>query len=1058
MRRCHRFASSNRFVPSLLLVAGLLVWRLSPAVWSAEPVPAAATVLTMEQAQQLFDNSVRGLLIKQCGECHTGESVEGEFDLGTREALLKGGAAGSAILPGNADGSLLMQLVRHQKKPHMPQDAPALSETQVADLARWINAGAPYTKPLVDPATAVPAWTQKQIPAEAKQHWAFQRLQTVEPPATEIPGWSTGAIDRFLAARLTAAGITPNPPADRRVFIRRVSLDLIGLPPEPKEVAEFLSDPDPKAEEKLVDRLLSRPQYGERWARFWLDLARFAESHGYEHDYDRPTAYHYRDFVIQAFNQDLPFDTFVKWQLAGDEYAPDNRLALMATGYLAAGVHSTQITKNEVEKHRYDELDDILATTGTAMLGLTVGCARCHDHKFDTIPQRDYYRLLSAFTTTVRSEVELDFDPEGYAQQKQAYDAAHQPFVDALAAFERDQLPKNFAAWEAERAKKAPQPSDLPASTENGWLILSPTKAEAKGAQFERLGDGSLLAVGPKIDHDKYTFQCETTLVDLKTLRLELLPDPSLVKNGPGRAENGNFALSVLTVTAAPKNEPAAAKPVSLKNARATFEQKGLPVAAAIDGDANSAWAVDPEFGKPHAAAFDFEQPVGFPAGTVLTIEMQFNNNVRHSIGRPRISVTRAAAAPALLAEAWPAGVLEALTTAADKRTPEQVRLLLDWYRLQDADWQKLNRAAAEHAQTAPKRKLEKVLISSEGLPAVRLHTQGQDFLDQTHFLRRGDVALKDGIASTGYLQLLVNAPSESVWTQTPPAGWRTSYRRKALAKWITDPERGAGGLLARVIVNRLWQKHFGQGLVRTASDFGVKGDTPSHPELLDWLASDLIRQGWKLKPLHRQIVLSAAYRQSSLVDPKKLAVDPDNRLIWRRPRRRLDAEAIRDSLLSVSGLLDTRMYGPGTLDNNQRRRGIYFTVKRSQLVPMLQIFDCPDALQGVPDRPATTVAPQALFLLNGPLVREAAGGLSRRAAELAGMGVSGTDLSPRIQAAYELTLGRAATSQELQEAKEFLAQQAASYQSLTPAEQQQAAWRDFCQVLLCLNEFVYVE
>src|SRR5947208_897022 len=382
----------------------------------------------MARGLEVFKKHVQPIFVKSCVRCHGGKKTEGELDLTEREGLLRGGGRGPAILAGNANDSLLYKLITHTRDPHMPRSGNKLSEAAIAQIALWIDLGAPYDQPLiVKKQTDDKAWTRKTVSEEDRQFWSFQPLRGLTlpaPGALKNEAWCRTPIDRFILAKMQAAGIKPNPPVGKERLIRRVYFDLIGLPASSEEVGAFVNDPAPDAYERLVERLLDSKHFGERWARHWLDLARFAESHGFEHDYDRPSAYHYRDFVIQAFNLDLPFDTFVKWQIAGDELAPNNPLALKATGFLAAGVHSTQITQREVEKHRYDELDDMVATLGTSMLGLTVGCARCHDHKFDPIPQRDYYRLLSAFTTTVRSEIELPVDAEEFRKAKTVFDAA----------------------------------------------------------------------------------------------------------------------------------------------------------------------------------------------------------------------------------------------------------------------------------------------------------------------------------------------------------------------------------------------------------------------------------------------------------------------------------------------------------------------------------------------------------------------------------------------------------------------------------------------------------
>jgi hypothetical protein len=589
------------------------------------------------------------------------------------------------------------------------------------------------------------------------------------------------------------------------------------LPPEPEEVEKFVNDPAPDAYEKLIDKLLASPQHGERWARHWLDLARFAESHGYEQDYDRPTAYHYRDFVIKAFNSDLPYDKFVKWQIAGDEYEPDNPLALMATGFLAAGTHATQITKNQVEKERYDELDDMARTIGTAMLGVTIGCARCHDHKYDPIPTKDYYRLLSTFTTTVRSEVEIDLDPKGNRETRTKYDAEQRHLLARLRNYEQ-----------------------------------------------------------------------------------------ALAQDDP--------------------------------------------------------------------------------------------------------------------------------TT--------------------DPHWRQLHQLALDHAKAPPKLAITKALISTEGLPAVRLHTQGGDFLEHTHFLTRGDPNQKGEVATQGFLQVLMrDADQEKHWQAAPPSGWRTSYQRRALAEWITDVDHGAGHLLARVIVNRLWQHHLGTGIVATPSDFGFQGDRPTHPELLDYLASELIDHGWSLKHIHKLIMTSGVYMESTQVDNAKAKVDARNRLFWRKTPHRLEAEAIRDSLLAVSGQLDLKQFGPGTLEPTMKRRSIYFFVKRGQLVPMMVLFDGPDTLQGLEQRVTTTIAPQSLLLMNNAQVRSCAESFAKRISPKQDLA-----LEDLVSAAYTRALARQPKERELADSVAFLKVQAESYKANGKDNTQQLALIDFCQALLGLNEFIYID
>jgi mono/diheme cytochrome c family protein len=1011
----------------------------------------------MAQGLVLFKKHVRPVLVTRCVRCHGGDSVESEFDLTDRDKLLRGGASGKVAEPGTGKTGRLYERITHARQPGMPFKADRLPDETIARIAEWIDLGAPYDSPLAGSNDQPSSWTEKVVSPEAREFWAFRPLRRGEAATVGNEAPVRTPIDRFVLQKLEAKGLSLGAPADRTRLIRRAYFDLVGLPPPPEAVAQFLNDPSADAWGDLLDRLLASPQYGERWARHWLDVSRFAESHGFEHDYDRPTAYFFRDFVITALNQDLPFDTFVKWQIAGDEYDPDNNLALMATGFLAAGVHSTQITKNEAERHRYDEMDDMLATTGSAMLGLSIGCARCHDHKFDPIPQRDYYRLLSSFTTTVRSDFELNLDRAGYEKAKAAFDAEHAPFAAALQKFEEDELPARLANWEKESgAEVAAAP----------WIVLDPQTMKSEGgASLSKVPDGSILAGGTNPQFDTYTFVVPTSLTGITSVRIEALADRSLVKGGPGRAANGNFDLTDFRVTIAPKNAQASGGrgtdqqvgppgKSQLKNPRATFEQPGLPIAAAIDDNDKSGWAVDPQFGKDHAAAFELESPAGFEGGSILTFTLVFKGNDKHNFGRTRISVSTAKQPAELNAPGIPQSVLETLALPADKRSPEQRAALLKWYATQDAEWQKLNTAAQENLAKAPQPNLAKALISSEGLPPLRLHTQGADFLNETHFLRRGDPNQKEAAAAQGFLQVLMPAPDAAVrWQTPPPTGWRTSYRRRALAEWLTDPEQGAGALLARVIVNRLWQHHLGRGIVATPNDFGVRGAAPTHPELLDWLAAELIRRGWRLKEIHKLVMTSAVYLQSSRFDESNAAIDRENELLWRHPPRRLEAEVIRDSLLAVSGLLDPKMFGPGTLDEASRRRSIYFTVKRSKLMPMMQVFDAPDALSSLGERSSTTVAPQALLLMNNANSRACARAFARRIAP-----ESTTDLAQAVRAAYLVAVARQPTAEELADGAAFVTAQAALYGTAGKPDSRDLALADFCQVLLCLNEFVYVE
>ena len=807
----------------------------------------------MAKGLDLFQSQVSTLLKDNCLKCHGGEATKGEFDLSTREGLLKGGESGVVVVPFTAKESTLYKLITHADDPKMPDKSPKLPDATIAKIAAWIDDGAPYDQPLVDGNATKKS---KVVTAEDKKWWSFQPLAKNAPPEItdkkiideKLAASARTDIDRFIVSKAAAKGISLSPSADKRVLIRRASLDLLGLPPTPEEVAAFVKDESPDAWPKLIDRLLDSPHYGERWARHWLDVARFAESAGFEHDYDRPGAWIFRDFVIKALNADMPYDQFVHWQLAGDEYEPDNTLALAATGFLGAGVFPTQITANEVERTRYDALDDMLSTTSSAFLGLTVGCARCHDHKYDPIPTRDYYRLLSTFTTTVRSNIDVDLDPDKTRPEREK--------------------------WEAEHAK----------------MLAELNKVEE-----------SLQA---------------------------------------------KFAESL--------------------------------------------------------------------AATKTAEELQ-------------------------------------------KLTAEQRKKLFDEWKPKDAAWKEEDAKVAAHKKKEPKPTT--ILICGEGYKPMRHHTQGVDFFNESYLLERGSLDRKRGVATQSFLQVLMpGEDAEKQWQWQPPAGAKFSGRRRSLAAWITDVEAGAGSLAARVIVNRLWQHHFGTGIVATPNDFGHTGAAPSQPELLDWLASELVHSGWKLKPLHKLIMTSAAYMQTTATDKDtkaKETADPANGLFVRRLPRRLEGEPIRDCILVVAGKLDPTMYGAGTKDETSVRRSIYFTMKRSQLIGSMVVFDQPEPLVSQGSRPTTTVAPQALLLMNGPQVRSWAEAFAQRVEAVAPIT---DDFKPAIARAYLLALNRTPTETEVRDALEFLDAQTAAYLKDAKANARSLALADMCQVICGLNEFAYEE
>jgi hypothetical protein len=994
----------------------------SMSVQTAEPDSKAGI--------EFFEKKIRPVLVDQCYKCHSAEtkSPKGSLLLDTRDTLLKGGESGPAIVPGKPDQGLLIKALRHADGLKMPPKG-KLADAVVADFVKWVEMGAP------DPRLGKATFTPKRIiDLEAgRKAWAFQPVSSVTLPVVQDQAWPRTPIDRFILARLEQKKLAPSQAVGREQLCRRAYYDLWGLPPTPEQLAAAVNDKSENWFEKVIDQLLASPRHGERWARHWLDVVRFAESGGYEFDGDRAGAHHYRDFVIQALNEDTPYDEFVRLQIAGDHIHPGDFRATTATGFLVAGPYPGQTTQHTLEIIRYDHLDDMISTLGTSMLGLSLGCARCHEHKFDPIPQEDYYRLIAALARTDSFATKLDPQPEVYRQAKIVFDQAHAPLLAARDKFDREELPARVRNWEQTQANQ-----QVPT-----WLVLD--LASTGKTAFNRQDDGSQLATSPAAKTETYTLVARTHQRAITAIRLEALADPALPKSGPGRGPDGNFVLTQIGLTAAPLKDGAKAKPVpvKLRAAQATFEEKDRPLAAALTGDKKTGWSIGGAVGKNHAAVLEAEAPIGYDGGTVLTVTLKFESG-GFAIGRPRLSISTA---PPSVKLDGPAArqngreiltLLEANQGQLDDKNRAQV---VHWFRTIDAQTHKVHDALEQHAKQEPQPNLSAVFVAASN--------RGRD----VHFLIRGEVARKNGVAQPGFVQVLMNAPErERRWTTAlSPKGPLPVEPRTALAQWLTDTEHGAGHLLARVIVNRLWQHHLGRGIVATPNDFGAQGEPATHPELLDFLAGELIRGGWRLKPIHKLIMTSAVYMQGNEATAAALKADPSNRLWGRRPPRRLEAEAIRDALLAVSGTLDATMYGPGTLDENVPRRSVYLTVKRSRLIPLLQMFDAPEAIQSIGGRQTTTVATQALAMMNSPFVRQRAEKFAQRVRPKSGEG-----LPQAVDDAYRIALARAPTGSERERMLAYLTQQIESHSKDPKALD--LALTDFCQVLLCLNEFVYID
>lgn len=976
--------------PSRLGMAMLVAITTASAI--ADEKPTSETL-------NFFETRIRPVLIEHCYECHSAaalknDNLQSELLLDTREGIRKGGESGPAIVPNDVKGSALIAAIRHESFEMPPKSK--LPKNVIDDFVKWVEAGA------ADPREgAKPEIIRKDIDvASGKQFWSFRPLNDAAPPKVKNSAWAKNDVDHFILARQEAAGISANSMAERRTLIRRAYFDLWGLPPAPEDVEAFVNDESPDAWQNLVDRLLDGQHYGERWARHWLDLARFAESNGYAFDKDRPAAYHYRDFVIKAFNADMPYHQFVKLQIAGDELNPLDFDSQSATGFIAAGPFTSQQTQKERERSRYEQLDDIVGTLGTSMLGLTIGCARCHDHKFDPIGSHDYYRLTASFAETGFQDYDWDPDPEGTRKAKAAFDAEHKPYLDARAKFEKEVLPGRLDDWLLAKA-------DPPRAEKLGvWHTIGPFKAASYDAAFKQR-----FAQQAKVELDK-------PIGELKWIAKPEWKDET-VHNTLTGDNSANYLYRTIEVS----------------------NKVVLDVSFGCDDGIVVSLNGKQILSKPTMGG-------AAPDQHLVKLNLQTGSNdllVKIVNGGGPSGFYFSAKGVAT-----PKNIQDILNIETARWNDKQRQVVQNWFAPRDPEWFQLDREEKEHLAKAPKPDITKIFAARKNGATYNFGAETR----KVYFLARGNSNVKTGLASPGFLRVLMEGEhQEKNWLLDDPAiETSTALRpRVALGKWLTDTESGAGNLLARVIVNRLWQHHLGTGIVNTPSDFGSQGTPPTHPLLLDYLAKQLIQNDWKLKPIHKLIMTSSTYQQSGSVNEESHTADPDNQLWWRRPPRRLEAEIIRDNLFAVSGTLDKKMYGPGSLDQATPRRSVYLKVKRGSLIPILQLFDAPDAIQSIGHRNVTTVPPQALAMMNSPFVRNIADKFAARIS-------AEKDLTNEaiVEKAYWLALSRAPESDEASRMVGFLNSQAQSYGS--DANAKKMALSDYCQIMLCLNEFVVVD
>jgi len=1035
----HSSRAHRRFAALACLIAFFAIGPIA----GASPAP---------EQLAFFESKIRPVLVQHCYSCHSAEALatgklKAELLLDSRPGMEKGGESGPAVVPGDKEASLILAALKHEGFDMPP--AGKLPDDVIADFETWVEMGAP--DPRDTPSATL---DERTIDAAAgREHWSYRRLGPVSPPQVEETGWSRNEIDRFMLAAQQAAGIAPAPEAARATLARRVFFDLIGLPPTPEELTAFLVDDRPEAYELLVDRLLESPRFGERWARHWLDAVRYGESGGYEFDGDRPHAHHYRDWVIRALNADLPYDDFLRLQIAGDLLAPGDYEATAATGFLVAGPYPGQVTAKTVEPIRYDQLDDMVATIGSSVLGMTIGCARCHDHKYDAIGHRDYYAMIACLGKAVQRDTAIDPDPASTQQKLDAWRAQRRPIAAAAARFRSDEMPARLVRWLA---------TDAAAQQAPAWQALQPQTLKAAKATLSEQPDDVIAAAGQLEGDDAYTLTFRTHQQGLRAIRLEALRSDSLPGGGPGTGKEGGFRLSTLKVTAAPLVPAAGREPVTptLVPVATTFQDPGFELAKAVDADPNTGWATAGQPGLDQAAMFAFESPVGFEGGTTLTVELKFEGN-QPGLARLRVAATTEPGRARLADAAAPQAARELATLldatrasghGADATSPE----VLAWFGRVDREAARVLADLAAIDANKPRPNLTNVYAATNGAWVITGNSQAVKPGSQDVFvLARGEVGRKKGQAVPGFVLAAIAADEAEHALLTGADGTPLADSRLGLATFLTDVEHGAGPLAARVIVNRLWHHHFGRGIAATPNDLGTQGDPPSHPLLLEWLANRLVENGWSLKSIHRLIVTSAAYRQAAAANETARAVDPDNTLLWHRKPLRLEGEAIRDALLATAGTLDATMYGRAGLDVNALRRSIYLNVKRSEPIGFLQVFDQPEPVQPVGARGVATVPTQALTMMNSPFVRAAAEGLAKRARAALAIEPGEPAAAPLIDYCFTAALSRPPSEPERQR---FAALLAAREQAAADAASRQAALVDVCHLIFCLNEFIYVD
>jgi hypothetical protein len=1106
------------------------VLRLRPGLIAVvATIAACAQVALAADEAADFERHIAPLLEQRCVRCHHEETHKGGLSLHTREAALRGGDSGPLFVPGKPQESLLLEMIGGAQ-PAMPEQGEKLTQAQVQRFEQWIAAGAnwPADRTLVERAPQRDNW------------WSLQPIRRPALPAVRDAHWPRNALDHFILAKLEQQQLGPSPPADARVLLRRLSFDLWGLPPSPSEVAAFAANQHPLAYDDAVDEKLNALAFGERYARHWLDLVRFAETHGFEMNNERPNAWPYRDYVIDAFRRDLPYDQFVREQLAGDRWGRDE-----ATGFLVAGAWDQVRSPDPVlsANQRADELHDIVSATGATFLGMTVGCARCHDHKFDPIPQTDYYALKAVFEGVQHGERELTARaPADRAErlaalrgEQQTLDRQLQAFEPLAASTRLIQIPRDDARVEQLVPTKDVQPYTPGAARGQRGFVGDGRRLPTIGSGYlywNNVSGRDVLAWSPRVTGKfrvwaswgcgwnthatdaRYVLDADGDLSTRDDQREIATADHQHFADGEkssaqkplwsglanlgvhdwtesarlllrGGKTNAYLAADLLVleeVTDQPSGEkPSPALPRLRKPIVAgTNLDRFAPTSAKfLRFSIHESSSAQPCLDELEVLAADSRENVALASrGTLVTASSTLPGHDIHRLehvhdGRYGNSASWISNENGRGWVQFEFPRVERIDLVRWGRDQSQPPKYVDRLPLQYAIEVSLDGRTWQTVASSGDRLLPQIpfpagsLLVGEAGDGLAMLVSQRQHLDQqiaavsavpkgysgklqqpgaTHRFHRGDPlqpreAVEPRALSTIKIPFSLNDAT------------REQDRRVALAQWLTADNHP---LTARVIVNRVWQWHFGEGLVDTPSDFGVNGTRPTHPELLDWLAAELIDSGWSLRHIHRLILTSATYRQASLARDNCLAVDASSRLLWRFPPRRLEAEALRDAMLTVSGTLDPQSGGPGfsPFEPNSNyvrvytpkqqfapgdfRRMIYMTKIRMQVDPTFGSFDCPDGGQMAPKRSRSTTPLQALNLLNSSLILAQVEAFAARLRREAG-----DDPADQVRLGFQLAFQR---------------QPDAAEQQACLAAIQTEGLTVFCRALLNSNEFVFLE